>query len=150
MKKIGLLVIVMVMVVTGVLTMTARDRVITVGQLPQAAQTFVGKYFKKSQIALVKEDKETFSTDYEVTFSDGSKIDFNGAGEWKEVNSYAGVPTSIVPKQVMNFLKKNQYMGNGVTVRKIERERSGWKVELSNNMEFEFDKSFQLRDIDRD
>ena len=41
-------------------------------------------------------------------------------------------------------------MGNGVTVRKIERERSGWKVELSNNMEFEFDKSFQLRDIDRD
>lgn len=150
MKKIGLLVIVMVMVVTGVLTMTARDRVITVEQLPQAAQTFVGKYFKKSQIALVKEDKETFSTDYEVTFSDGSKIDFNGAGEWKEVNSYSGVPTSIVPKQVMNFLKKNQYMGNGVTVRKIERERSGWKVELSNNMEFEFDKSFQLRDIDRD
>ena len=126
------------------------DRIISFEQLPAKSQEFIKKYFPDEKVSYVKEESDFMELSYEAVLATGTKIEFVGSGEWKEVNSYAGVPTSIVPKQVMNFLKKNQYMGNGVTVRKIERERSGWKVELSNNMEFEFDKSFQLRDIDRD
>ena len=33
-------------------------------------------------------------------------------------------------------------------VRKIERKRYSWEVELSNGLEIEFDKQFNVTDID--
>ena len=76
---------------------------------------------------------------------DGGKVEFEGNGDWKEVKC-KNVPTAIVPKPIYNFLTKN-YMKQGVTIVKIERDKRGYDVKLSSGMELEFDTNYNLVDI---
>ena len=58
---------------------------------------------------------------------------------------YAAVPADIVPEQIKSYVAQtfpNQQ------VRKIERKRYSWEIELSNGLEIEFDKQFNVTDID--
>lgn len=97
-------------------------------------------------MALAKEDRDLFSSTYDVIFTDGGKVEFEGNGDWKEVKC-KNVPTAIVPKPIYNFLTKN-YMKQGVTIVKIERDKRGYDVKLSSGMELEFDTNYNLVDID--
>ena len=98
-------------------------------------------------MALVKEDKEIISTDYEVIFADGSKVEFNASGDWKDVTSLTEVPAAVVPQEIATFIATNNYNANGAKIVKIDRDRSGYDVELSNGLELEFNPQFQLVDI---
>ena len=127
---------------------SAADRVITVGELPQRAQTFVKKYFNVHKVVLVKEDRGFRDVDYEVKFTDGSEIEFDGRGEWTEVKSPKGLKKGIVPVQIQEFLKHRGYLKHGVKAVKIEYGRRGYEVKLSNGTELEFDRRFNLVDVD--
>ena len=124
-----------------------RERPITVEQLPQAAQEFVGTYFKDLTVAYVIEDKDTFKTDYEIVFTDRTEVDFSQDGQWKSVDrKYSAVPETIVPQQIRNYV--NGLNNSDQEIRKIERKAYGWEAELSNGMEIEFNKNFEVVDMD--
>lgn len=144
MKKLAVL-LVAIVAVFGV-AKADDDRPIVVSKLPAKAQTFLKQYFKTSEVALAKEDRDLFSSTYDVIFTDGGKVEFEGNGNWKEVKC-KNVPTAIVPKPIYNFLTKN-YMKQGVTIVKIERDKRGYDVKLSSGMELEFDTNYNLVDID--
>lgn len=148
MKKILSVVAVVVVCAAVAIVATARDKVITAAELPAKAQTFIKTYFPKSTPAIVKQDKEAFSTDYEVVYPDGAKVEFDGNGNWKEVKCLSGIPAKIIPAQISAYLKSNGYVGNGINVVKIDVDRKGYEVELSNGMELEFNRQYQLIDID--
>lgn len=126
----------------------AADRAIGFNELPQRAQTFVKKYFNVKKVVIVKEGRGFRDTDYEVKFNDGSEIEFNGRGEWTEVKSVSGLKKGIVPVQIMDFMKSKGYLKHGVKAVKIEYGRRGYEVKLSNGTELEFDKRFNLVDVD--
>lgn len=126
----------------------AADRAISYRELPQRAQTFVKQYFNPKKVVLVKEDRGFRDTDYEVKFTDGSEIEFNSRGEWTEVKSPSGLKKGIVPVQITDFMKHKGYLKHGVKPVKIEYGRRGYEVKLSNGTELEFDKRFNLIDVD--
>lgn len=148
MKKLAV-VMVAVAAVFGVFGVARADddKPVTVQELPQAAQTFIKTYFSGKQVALAKADIGLFNNDYDVIFTDGSKIEFKGDGNWTEVKCKEGVPGAIVPKQIADFLKTN-YNTPGMRILKIERDNHGYDLRLSTGMELEFNSSFQLVDID--
>lgn len=148
MKKLGLIIAGALVCSAGIMAAVAGEKVITTTQLPQKAQTFIKKHYSGTQVALVKEDKEIISTDYEVIFADGSKVEFNASGDWKDVTSLTEVPAAVVPQEIATFIATNNYNANGVKIVKIDRDRSGYDVELSNGLELEFNPQFQLVDID--
>lgn len=144
MKK--LIAFLMVMVATIQLGV-ARD-VITMNpkELPAAAQTFLKQYFDGQQISYIKVESEFLSKKYEVVMTDRTKIEFDGKGNWEEVDCKRGeLPKALVPDYVQQFVNA-QYPG--VVYNKIERDRGEVEVELSNRLSLKFNKKGQLIDID--
>ena len=136
----------MAMVMTMSLNVMADDddRVITYDQLPQAAQTFLKTHFATKVPLLVTADWDDFTISYES----GEKIEFNRSGEWKDIECYnSKVPADAVPEQIYTYLNQN-YPGKSVI--KIERHRSVYEVKLNNGMEVEFNRNFQVTDVDYD
>jgi hypothetical protein len=120
------------------------DRVITYQQLPQAAQTFLKQHFAKKVPLVVTADWD----DYTIVYESGEKIEFDKKGNWKEVNCRASkVPMDIVPQQIKTYIQKN-YPGKCIV--KLDRHRSVYEVKINNGMEIEFNRNFQVIDVDYD
>jgi predicted nucleotide-binding protein (sugar kinase/HSP70/actin superfamily) len=79
-------------------------------------------------------------------FADGVKIEFNGDGEWKDVDcKFGAVPAAIIPKKIASYVAKNY---PDAKIIKIDRDRRDYEVSLSNRLELTFDMKFNLVEID--
>lgn len=109
-------------------------------QLPLPARNFINQHFGKPQVAHIKIDKDMLeATKYEVLLMDGTEIDFDSKGNWEEVSVKKGkLPASVVPAFASNYLKAHNFANEGV--RKVERDRKGYEIELSTGVSFKFDK----------
>lgn len=122
------------------------DRPIAVTQLPASAQQFIKKHFAGNQVAFAKMEKDWFSKSYDVTFTNGNKLEFDEKGEWTEVDcKYTSVPAAIVPKAIADYVAQNY---KEVRILKIDRDTRDYEVKLSNRLELKFDLQFNLIDID--
>ena len=120
----------------------AHDRIIPVTQLPAQAQTFIKTYFADKTVAYAKQD----GAKYEVKFNDGAEVEFTRRGEWDKVDcKFTAVPEAIVPEQIKNYVAANH---PGALITKIDKERYGYEIELSNSLELKFDRNFNIFDID--
>jgi hypothetical protein len=120
----------------------AHDRIIPVTQLPAQAQTFIKTYFADKTVAYAKQD----GAKYEVKFNDGAEVEFDRRGNWDNVDcKFTAVPEAIVPEQIKNYVAANH---PGALITKIDKERYGYEIELSNSLELKFDRNFNIFDID--
>lgn len=108
--------------------------------LPAAAKSMLSKYFSGLKVSQVKEDAGLLGVeDYEVILNNGTKIEFNKDGSWKEVNGgINAIPKALLLKSINTFISKN-YAGNKIV--KIQKERNKYEVELNNGMELDFDRA---------
>lgn len=124
----------------------ADDRMVPVSQLPAAAKTFVQQNFNGKSIVYAEFDNEFGGGRYEVMLNDGTQIDFDKKGNWDKVDCEMGVvPAALVPGTIANYVKTNFA---GSTVTKIDKERHGYDVELSNGLELKFNKAGTLIGMD--
>ena len=116
----------------------ADDRPIPVEQLPAAAKTFVQEHFPENAIVYAKMDVEMQKTEYEARLNDGSKVEFDEQGNWKEVNChYKAVPAVLVPKAIADYV---QAKFPDIAITKISRKWYGFEVELLSDLDLRFDK----------
>lgn len=120
---------------------------VQVDQMPSKAQNFIKKHFGDTQVAYARMDNGLVKS-YEVEFVNGNTIDFDKDGEWTDVECKAGVvPEGIVPNQIVKYVEENH---PNRTITGIERERrGGYKIDLNNGLELEFNKDYRLMDVDR-
>jgi len=120
----------------------ANDRVITFGQLPQSAQTLVKTHFADKVPLVITADYD----DYEILFESGEKIEFSRKGEWKDIEcKTSAVPVALIPEQIKASIAKSF---SAATIVCISRDRRGYEVELNNGLDVEFNKKFQVIEID--
>lgn len=144
MKKLVLLLVCMFTMHTMV--MADNDKPIQVNQLPAKAQTFINTYFKDHKVALAKRETELFYKGYDVTFTNGEKLEFDKAGEWTEVQCrQSEVPAQIVPEAIRNYVKTNY---PDARILQIERDKKEYEIKLSNRWEITFDSQMRVIDID--
>ncbi len=108
--------------------------------LPEAARTTISNNFK-AKVSVVKIEKTMGRVDeYEVVLTDGTEISFDRSGNWDnvEVANNASIPKSLIPKGISEYVKKNH---SGTRVVGIDKERSGYEVELSNGIDMKFDRN---------
>ena len=123
----------------------AGDRIIPAEQLPAAAKTFIQKTFPGQTVSYAKIDFDGRKK-YEVRLSNGTEVEFDKNGNWDKVDcNYSAVPASLVPATIANYVKTHFA---GAKVVKIDKERHGYDVELSNDLELKFNKQGQLMNID--
>lgn len=122
------------------------DRPITMEQLPAAAREFVKTHFNGVRVALSTVDRELMDTTYEVFFADGRKVEFDGRGQWKEIDcKHSRVPDGTVPAAILAHIEANY---EGRTVTEINRDRRDYEVQLDGGPELTFDTRFRLIEID--
>ena len=126
-------------IITMFLAMLAKDPT-------PAIQQFVSTYFPKATILFTQRD----DGEYEVRLSDGTEIDFTRKGEWKNIdckhsNIYTSVPAELIPIEIANYVKAS-FPDEDIV--KIDKERYGYEIELSNDLELKFNKQGQLLYID--
>lgn len=108
--------------------------------LPKAAQTTIANNFK-AKVSVVKIDKDFGRiSEYETILTDGTEISFDRDGNWEnvEVNNMHSVPAGFIPKEIRAYVNSNH---KGMRIVGIDKERSGYDVELSNGIEMKFDKT---------
>lgn len=116
----------------------ADDRPIPVKNLPAAAKVFVKENFPGNDIVYAKIDVEMQKTEYEARLSDGSKVEFDEQGNWKEVDChFKAVPAALVPQAVAGYVQEKF---PGVAVTRISKKWYGFEVELQGDLELRFDK----------
>lgn len=118
-----------------------------INELPQVSRTFLNNYFNGNKVSHIKIDKDLFLVDsYEVILTDGTSIEFNRDGEWKEVKSFQqNIPDTLIPVEIRQYVSQNYPDQRIMTV---ERGKRNVSVDLANGLELKFDLNGHLIDID--
>ena len=117
-----------------------KEEIISTERLPEPAQEFIQKYFSDSNILQVKYEKDGREKRYNVLFNSGNRIEFYKSGEWKDIECVASeVPNEIIPQTINNFVQNNH---PGQKIIKIEKEKRYIEIQLSNDIEIRFNKSY--------
>lgn len=122
------------------------DRAIKYEQLPAKARKFIASHFPNEQPSYTFEDRDFAHTEYKVMLESGAKIEFDGNGEWSDVECRGGaVPAAIVPAKIADYVAKKYPSSNIV---EISKDHNDWEVRLSGGLELTFDRNYRLVDID--
>ena len=135
-------ILLMVAILIGFSAKADHDQVITYNQLPANAQAMLKQYFANKVPLVVTMDWD----DYTIVYDSGEKVEFNKQGEWKEIDCRTSfVPTALIPEQIKANVKTSF---PGTTILKLDRNRRGYEVKLNNGLEIEYNRAFQVIDID--
>lgn len=112
----------------------------------QKINEFVSTYFPQANITATVPD----GREYDVMLSDNTKLEFDRKIEWKEIDCehatiYTFVPSALVPQQITAYVSQ-KYPNN--TIVKISKDGRNWDIELNNDIEIEFNKNFEVVEID--
>lgn len=118
----------------------ADDIPVTYAQLPMPAQKFIEDIYPNEKISYAMKDDDLIRPDYYVVLASGVKIQFNNDGSLEKIESREGVPTSLIPVQILDYVK--MYSPDAYVV-EYEVGRSGYEVTLSNRMEFKLNRNFK-------
>ena len=116
----------------------------------QVINDFVRAYFPDTEVIANIKD----GLDCDVTLSDYTQIGFDGnlfgKLEWDEVDCRHAslsttVPAALVPVEISNYVSR---IHGSQSITKISKDNRGWDIELSNGIEIEFDKRYNVVDFD--
>lgn len=117
------------------------------GVLPATSRQFISEHFGDIAVSHIQIEKNLVLTDsYDVILTDGTNVEFNRKGEWKEVNRHnLPVPGAIIPETIQNYVRQNYPLAMIVAVDKDFRE---YEIDLDNGIELKFDLQGNLVDLD--
>ncbi len=119
---------------------------VSLRQLPQQAQEFIGKYFAKDQIKKIRAHHHRTGQSYNVLFTDGSKVNFDSHGHWTKIKLRGdSIPVEIIPEYITTYVW-DAYPD--VMIMSIEQEGTAHEVELSDGTELTFDPKGNVVKID--
>ncbi len=107
--------------------------------LPKEAQEMLDEHFPKARISMIKVDRHLLKkTDYDVKFTNGTKIEFSNKGRWVLVDcKKKSVPESLVPKAIRSNVTK-KYPGENIV--RISRSSLYYIIGLGNGKELKYDR----------
>ena len=146
MKRIGIILIGLALMTN--MACADNDKVTNnINELPQVSRTFLNNYFDGNKVSHIKIDKDLFLVDsYDVILTDGTSVEFNRYGEWKEVKSFQqNIPDTLIPTEIRQYVSQN-YPGQKIMT--VERGKRKVSVDLANGLELKFDINGNLIDID--
>lgn len=115
-------------------------------QLPQSIQNTVADNFTSNVLSVTTENNSFGEDEYEIILADGSKIKFEGEA-WEEISVPNGqsVPEVFVLEPIQSYMAQNL---PDQTIVKIEKDKKGYEIKLSNGMEIDFDTAGNFVKID--
>lgn len=116
-----------------------KEEIVGVEQVPTIGQTFLKDHFGAQKVVSVKKEKEgSEGTEYEARLDNGVTVKFDKDGNWKDVDApnNMSLPTTFVLKSIVNYVEA-EYPNAGIN--SIDKERQGFDVELTTDLDLVFD-----------
>ena len=124
----------------------AQNGMTTLEQLPAKAQEFVKTHFNDYKVQYIFSDRDFADVDYMIRFEDGTEIEFNALGDWTDVSGKKKcIPTGFILPEITNYVTAYH---KDLCITDIEREFNRITIELSNNLELEFNSKGRLLSYD--
>lgn len=114
----------------------AQDRYLETDEFPSEITSYIDTHFPESDIISIKEEKERRKTEYEVKLRNMEELEFDQDYAIKSVESKSGLPESVVPQLIRDYVTKN-YPNR--TIKEWKKKRKGQEIELDNDLEIKFD-----------
>lgn len=140
MKKFILALFALLLLAGGV-TAQSRKRTIDPENLPKAAKELIQKHWPSCAIDYASAK----SREYEVLLTDGTLIEFDSKGVWKEMECTEGLPVTLVPVYITRYIV-NRYPKQLII--DCEKMRGGYEVTLTNGLEIQFDLKGNVTHVD--
>ena len=121
------------------------ERIIKPSELPQRAQQFIKRYYSMACVIRAVYDEDIFSKEYEVWIEGGVHLEFAESGDWIDVEAQTQVPDDIVPAPIAIYVSRHHPQSRVV---RIERDKHGYEVVLSDHRELKFNNRFKLVEVD--
>lgn len=122
-----------------------KKEIITMKELPTEASKFIRTYWPNAKTISVLKESHLISKEYKVVLDDGTSIEFDQKGAWKEVKNKKGIPVKFILKPITTYITKN--FANAVIV-EISKDRKSFDVELDIDIELKFNQAGNLIKID--
>lgn len=122
----------------------ADNKPVRTSDLPQTAQNFITNNFGNATVATATMDSDSRRERYDVTLSNGIKIEFDLNGEWTSVktkNPNTQLPDNVIPAKIKQYVNTT-YPDMGIV--SIEHERNHYEIELANDIEIKFNNNFEV------
>ncbi|MDR1714587.1 MAG: PepSY-like domain-containing protein [Dysgonomonas sp.] len=111
--------------------------------IPEKIQAFLDRHFSKYEMDKLKHDAK--GGECKVKYKNGIKIQFNGNGDWEEIESdYTPLPKSIIdilPKPAITYIAKNHPQK---TIVRVKHKSYGYRVKLADEPELDFNQTGNL------
>ena len=122
------------------------DKPIDYDKLPAKAKSLIQENFAGEELSHIIYDNDVISSDYTVSFLSGTKLEFNGKGEWTEIDcGRASVPEALIPQQIAEYVKA-KHPNNTIT--ELKREHGNTEVKLNGGLELTFNSRYRIVDVD--
>ncbi len=112
-----------------------KETALTEQATPIEIKNYVNTHFSGITILQTIKDKDGLSTSYEVILQHGTKLEFNGKKEIKEIESTAKLPDSVVPSKILQYVTAN-YTNNYIVGWELDNLHQ--QVKLNNGIELDF------------
>lgn len=140
MKKFFLTLMTIVLI-TGTASACGRKKVIDPDNLPKPAIELIQKHWPSCVIDFAYID----GREYEVLLSDGTIIEFNPKGIWKEMKCTDGLPVTLVPGYITRYVVERFPKQLIIDCEKL---RGGYEISLANGLEIQFDLRGNVTHVD--
>lgn len=104
--------------------------------LPPQVKSYITAHFPQHNVIKYKSVVKPYKAKYKVYLNDDIKIEFNEKFDPVEIDGDAGLPDSVIPEKIVNYVRKNY---QGMKIVEWERKTSKQEIELQNGVELEFD-----------
>ena len=118
-----------------------RKRVIDPDNLPTPSIELIQKHWPSCAIDFAYINGK----EYEALLTDGTIIQFDSKGIWKEMKCTDGLPVTLVPANITRYVT-NRFPKQLII--KCEKMRGGYEIELANGLEIQFDMQGRVTHVD--
>jgi hypothetical protein len=143
MKKI--LFVLICLLIAPVFTACDEEKIVSESQLPQKSRDFLNIHFPGIAIDYVTKEWH----EYDVYLTNNFQVGFGRKGEWDDVDGInQAIPQSVVdliPAAIPEYV--STHYPNALIV-EINKETFGYEIELSNDLDLEFNLKGNIRKID--
>jgi len=140
MKKI-LATLLALLMLTASANAANRKRTIDPADLPKQAIELIQRHWPSCEI----EQAFVSAKEYEALLTDGTQIQFDLKGVWKEMKCTDGLPVTLVPVFITRYVV-DRYPR--ILIIDVEKMRGGYEATLSNGLEIQFDMNGRVTHVD--
>lgn len=114
------------------LCVSQADMIISPNALPENIKSFIKTHFK-AQIGLVEMDRKS----YEIYLTDGTELEFDFMGNWKEIESkITPISFAVLPENIAVIV---QNLFPSAVLIEVEHKINYYKIKLSNRIKLRID-----------